>query len=172
MTGRLGRAARRRPGIAPFERLVAPVMAQAPYRSAPRVCWIVDTGSSVRELPCNFIADGLGPLEEIEERGGEPSARRKQGGGQLPACWWRSEYAVEAGDVRRQRVRIPPLLVEDILAWAVQPSVVFIVKAPVIFSTGGTGELGEQLAPSVFPLRFDGHVEQNRDHRRLPYATA
>ncbi len=35
-------------GIAPFERLVDQVMAQEPYRSAPRVFWVVDNGSSHR----------------------------------------------------------------------------------------------------------------------------
>jgi hypothetical protein len=35
-------------GIAPFERLVDQVMQQEPYRSAPRVFWIVDNGSSHR----------------------------------------------------------------------------------------------------------------------------
>ena len=35
-------------GIAPFERLVAQVMTQEPYRSARRVFWIVDNGSSHR----------------------------------------------------------------------------------------------------------------------------
>lgn len=35
-------------GIAPFERLVSQVMAQEPYRSARRVFWIVDNGSSHR----------------------------------------------------------------------------------------------------------------------------
>lgn len=35
-------------GIAPFDRLVAQVMAQEPYCSAPRVFWIVDNGSSHR----------------------------------------------------------------------------------------------------------------------------
>ncbi len=35
-------------GIAPFDRLVDQVMAQEPYRSAPRVFWIVDNGSSHR----------------------------------------------------------------------------------------------------------------------------
>ena len=35
-------------GIVPFERLVAQVMAQEPYRSAPRVFWIMDNGSSHR----------------------------------------------------------------------------------------------------------------------------
>jgi hypothetical protein len=35
-------------GIAPFERLVAHVMRQEPYRSARRVFWIVDNGSSHR----------------------------------------------------------------------------------------------------------------------------
>ncbi len=35
-------------GVAPFDRLVAQVMAQAPYRSARRVFWIVDNGSGHR----------------------------------------------------------------------------------------------------------------------------
>lgn len=35
-------------GIAPFDRLVAQVMAQEPYRSARRVFWIVDNGSGHR----------------------------------------------------------------------------------------------------------------------------
>ena len=35
-------------GIAPFDRLVDQVMQQGPYRSAPRVFWIVDNGSSHR----------------------------------------------------------------------------------------------------------------------------
>jgi hypothetical protein len=35
-------------GIAPFDRLVDQVMAEEPYRSAPRVFWIVDNGSSHR----------------------------------------------------------------------------------------------------------------------------
>ncbi len=35
-------------GIEPFGRLVAGVMSQEPYRSAPRVFWIVDNGSSHR----------------------------------------------------------------------------------------------------------------------------
>ena len=35
-------------GIAPFERLVDQVMSQEPYRSARRVFWIVDNGSSHR----------------------------------------------------------------------------------------------------------------------------
>ena len=35
-------------GKAPFGRLVDQVMAQEPYRSAPRVFWIVDNGSSHR----------------------------------------------------------------------------------------------------------------------------
>jgi transposase len=41
-----------RTGIAAFERLVAQVMAQEPYRSARRVFWIMDNGSSHRGLPC------------------------------------------------------------------------------------------------------------------------
>jgi hypothetical protein len=39
-------------GIAPFERLVDQVMRQEPYRSAPRVFWVVDNGSSHRGPPC------------------------------------------------------------------------------------------------------------------------
>lgn len=39
-------------GIAPFRRLVHQVMAQEPYRSAPRVFWIVDNGSSHRGQRC------------------------------------------------------------------------------------------------------------------------
>ena len=35
-------------GIAPFDRLVADVMAQEPYRSASRVFWILDNGSAHR----------------------------------------------------------------------------------------------------------------------------
>lgn len=35
-------------GIVPFERLVERLMAQEPYRSAPRVFWIMDNGSSHR----------------------------------------------------------------------------------------------------------------------------
>jgi len=35
-------------GIAPFDRLVAQVMGQEPYRSAPRVFWIMDNGSGHR----------------------------------------------------------------------------------------------------------------------------
>ena len=35
-------------GIAPFGRLVEQVMTQEPYRSARRVCWIVDNGSCHR----------------------------------------------------------------------------------------------------------------------------
>jgi hypothetical protein len=38
-------------GIAPFERLVAQVMRQQPYRSARRVFWVVDKGSSHRGQP-------------------------------------------------------------------------------------------------------------------------
>ena len=39
-------------GIAPFERLVAQVMTQPPYRDARRVFWIMDNGSSHRGQPC------------------------------------------------------------------------------------------------------------------------
>lgn len=35
-------------GIAPFDRLVAQVMTQSPYRDARRVFWIMDNGSSHR----------------------------------------------------------------------------------------------------------------------------
>ena len=35
-------------GIDPFQRLVTDVMAQEPYRSAPRVFWVMDNGSSHR----------------------------------------------------------------------------------------------------------------------------
>ena len=38
----------RKTGIVPFERLVAQVMRQQPYRSARHVFWIVDNGSSHR----------------------------------------------------------------------------------------------------------------------------
>lgn len=38
----------RKSGIAPFDRLVAQVMTQSPYRDARRVFWIVDNGSSHR----------------------------------------------------------------------------------------------------------------------------
>lgn len=38
----------RKTGIVPFERLVAQVMRQEPYRSAKRVFWIMDNGSSHR----------------------------------------------------------------------------------------------------------------------------
>jgi hypothetical protein len=46
-----GRCARKT-GIAPFGRLVNQVMTQEPYRSAPRVFWILDNGSSHRGWPC------------------------------------------------------------------------------------------------------------------------
>jgi len=39
-------------GIAPFERLVRQVMSQEPYRSATRVFWVVDNGSSHRGERC------------------------------------------------------------------------------------------------------------------------
>jgi hypothetical protein len=41
----------RKSGIAAFERLVADVMSREPYRSARRVFWIVDNGSSHRGAP-------------------------------------------------------------------------------------------------------------------------
>ena len=39
-------------GIRPFERLVRQVMSQEPYRSASRVFWVVDNGSSHRGVRC------------------------------------------------------------------------------------------------------------------------
>ena len=39
-------------GIVPFGRLVRQVMSQEPYRSAPRVFWILDNGSSHRGQAC------------------------------------------------------------------------------------------------------------------------
>ncbi len=42
----------RKTGIAPFERLVDQVMSQEPYRSAPRVFWVMDNGSSHRGERC------------------------------------------------------------------------------------------------------------------------
>ena len=42
----------RKTGIAPFERLVKKVMAKEPYRSARRVFWIMDNGSSHRGEAC------------------------------------------------------------------------------------------------------------------------
>jgi len=42
----------RKTGIAPFERLVEHVMSQKPYRSARRVFWIMDNGSSHRGANC------------------------------------------------------------------------------------------------------------------------
>jgi hypothetical protein len=39
-------------GIKPFGRLVSQVMSQEPYRSAPRVFWILDNGSSHRGRAC------------------------------------------------------------------------------------------------------------------------
>lgn len=45
-------ACERKTGIASFERLVRQVMSQEPYRSAPRVFWIMDNGSSHRGQKC------------------------------------------------------------------------------------------------------------------------
>ena len=42
----------RKTGIAPFHRLVHQVMRQEPYRSAERVFWIMDNGSSHRGARC------------------------------------------------------------------------------------------------------------------------
>src|SRR5262249_28976092 len=54
-------------GMAPFGRLVAQVMEQEPYRSAGRVFWVVDNGSShrgaaaARRLGGGYPRAGLGP---------------------------------------------------------------------------------------------------------------
>ena len=42
----------RKTGLRPFGRLLAQVMRQEPYRSAPRVFWIMDNGSSHRGQAC------------------------------------------------------------------------------------------------------------------------
>lgn len=42
----------RKTGLRPFGRLVTQVMKQEPYRSAPRVFWIMDNGSSHRGQAC------------------------------------------------------------------------------------------------------------------------
>lgn len=42
----------RKTGIVPFERLVQQVMSQEPYRSAQRVFWVMDNGSSHRGQRC------------------------------------------------------------------------------------------------------------------------
>lgn len=42
----------RKTGIASFERLVRQVMSREPYRSAPRVFWVMDNGSSHRGQKC------------------------------------------------------------------------------------------------------------------------
>jgi hypothetical protein len=39
-------------GIAAFDRLVAQVISQCPYRCAPRVFWIMDNGSAHRGARC------------------------------------------------------------------------------------------------------------------------
>lgn len=39
-------------GVAPFARFVEQVMAQEPYRSARRVFWVMDNGTSHRGQPC------------------------------------------------------------------------------------------------------------------------
>ena len=51
-----------RSGAAPFDRLVAQVMAAEPYRSARRVFWVVDNGSSHRGQPA------IRRLAEIDPR--------------------------------------------------------------------------------------------------------
>ena len=50
--GRIYGRCERKTGIAPFSRLVAQVMDQEPYRSAQRVFWIMDNGSSHRGKAC------------------------------------------------------------------------------------------------------------------------
>jgi hypothetical protein len=50
--GKIHGRCERKTGIVPFGRLVRQVMAQEPYRSAPRVFWIMDNGSSHRGWPC------------------------------------------------------------------------------------------------------------------------
>jgi len=49
--GRIHGRCEKKTGIAPFGRLVRQVMTQEPYRSAPRVFWIMDNGSSHRGFP-------------------------------------------------------------------------------------------------------------------------
>ena len=51
----------RKTGIAPFQRLVADVMSQEPYRSAPRVFWIMDNGSSHAGERCVTRLQALWP---------------------------------------------------------------------------------------------------------------
>ena len=48
-------------GIAPFERLVAEVMAQEPYRSAARVFWVLDNGSAHRGQAAITRLQGVWP---------------------------------------------------------------------------------------------------------------
>lgn len=48
-------------GIDPFDRLVAQVMSQEPYRSARRVFWIMDNGSSHRGQSCVARLQGSYP---------------------------------------------------------------------------------------------------------------
>lgn len=50
-----------RNGIASFDRLVAQVMTQAPYRSAKRVFWILDNGSAHRGQRCITRLQGRYP---------------------------------------------------------------------------------------------------------------
>lgn len=51
----------RKTGIAPFGRLVTQVMAQEPYRSARRVFWVMDNGSSHRGQACIQRLQGYWP---------------------------------------------------------------------------------------------------------------
>lgn len=51
----------RKTGIAPFGRLVEQVMAQVPYRSARRVFWVMDNGSSHRGQACIERLQGQWP---------------------------------------------------------------------------------------------------------------
>jgi hypothetical protein len=51
----------RKTGIDPFQRLVGDVMSQEPYRSAPRVFWIMDNGSSHAGERCVTRLQALWP---------------------------------------------------------------------------------------------------------------
>ncbi len=51
----------RKTGITPFQRLVGDVMGQEPYRSAPRVFWIMDNGSSHAGERCAARLQALWP---------------------------------------------------------------------------------------------------------------
>lgn len=61
-------------GIVPFDQLVAQVMAQEPYRSARRVFWVIDNGSSHRGQRC---------VERLQSR----YANLRVVHGPIPASW-------------------------------------------------------------------------------------